>query len=64
MRELVSKNEAIGLFKVSKSLFEDMIKKYNIERICVKRGVFYEKEVIELIAKELEHRRNIRIKEW
>lgn len=64
MRELISKDEAILLFKVSKSLFEEMIKRYNVERVCVRKKVFYEKDTIEIIAKELEYRRNVRVEEW
>lgn len=60
----LTKDESILLCKVSKSLFDELMKNNNIKKIYVKRKVFYDKNQMTEYAKELEHRRNLRIKEW
>lgn len=64
MENLISKTESISLFKVSKSHFEDMIKKYNIPKIKKDKYTYYQRDMIIKIASELEYRRQIRITKW
>ena len=60
----LTKDESISLCKVSKSLFDELMKNNNIKRIYIKRKVFYDKNQMTEYAKELEYRRNLRVKEW
>lgn len=60
----LTKDESILLCKVSKSLFDELMKNNNIKKICIKRKVFYDKNQMTEYAKELEYRRNLRVKEW
>ena len=64
MNNLISKTEAIELFKVSKSLFDDLIKKHNLYKIKKNKCTYFERDTIIQIASELEHRRQIRITTW
>ena len=64
MENLISKSEAIGLFKISKSSFDDYIKKNNINKIRKNKCTYFERDTIIQIASELEHRRQIRITTW
>lgn len=64
MENLISKSEAIGLFKTSKSWFEDYVKKHNIHKIRKNKCTYFERDTIIQIASELEHRRQIRITTW
>ena len=64
MDNLISKSEAIGLFKTSKSWFEDYVKKHNIHKIRKNKCTYFERDTIIQIASELEHRRQIRVTTW
>ena len=64
MENLISKTEAIELFKISKSSFDDYIKKNNINKIRKNKCTYFERDTIIQIASELEHRRQIRITTW
>ena len=64
MDNLISKSEAIGLFKTSKSWFEDYIKKHNIYKIRKNKCTYFERDTIIQLASELEHRRQIRVTNW
>jgi hypothetical protein len=64
MENLISKTEAIQLFKTSKSWFEDYVKKHNIPKIKKFNSTYYERDTIIQIASELEHRRQIRVTTW
>lgn len=61
MENLISKTEAIELFKVSKSLFDDLIKKHNLYKIKKNKCTYFERDTIINMASELEYRRQIRI---
>ena len=64
MENLITKTEAIELFKISKSSFDDYIKKNNINKIRKNKCTYFERDTIIQIASELEHRRQIRITTW
>jgi hypothetical protein len=64
MENLISKTEAIELFKTSKSWFDDYIKKHNIYKIRKNKCTYFERDTIITIASELEYRRQIRVSEW
>ena len=64
MDNLISKTEAIELFKVSKSLFDDLIKKHNLYKIKKNKCTYFERDTIINMASELEYRRQNRITNW
>ena len=64
MDNLISKTEAIELFKTSKSWFEDYVKKHNINKIRKNKCTYFERDTIIQLASELEHRRQIRVTNW
>lgn len=64
MENLISKTEAIELFKVSKSLFDDLIKKHNLYKIKKNKCTYFERDTIINMASELEYRRQNRITNW
>ena len=64
MENLISKTEAIELFKVSESTFDELVKKENINRIRVRRCTYFDRDSIIRLASELEHRRQIRVTTW
>ena len=64
MENLITKTEAVELFKISKSSFDDYIKKNNIYKIKKNKCTYFERDTIIQIASELEHRRQIRITTW
>lgn len=64
MDKLISKTEAIELFKVSKWLFDDLIKKHNLYKIKKNKCTYFERDTIINMASELEYRRQNRITNW
>lgn len=65
MDNLISKTQSMVILGIkSNSMFNDIVKKYNLSKIPVKnKAYYYKNEVIEL-HKEFEMRKKIRVNDW
>lgn len=65
MENLISKTQSMVILGIkSHSMFNDIIKKYNLSKIPVKNKVYYYKNEIVELHNEFEMRKKIRVNDW